>query len=196
MSSLLNDKAASQDARDSLVAKLNPPVYDLPRFFQPPKPLRGSHSTFLQRAIDLAVANVTSGRGGPFGAVVVRDGHIVAEGTNLVTAGNDPSAHAEVMAIRAACAYENKLLLDDCTIYSSCEPCPMCLGAIHWARLSKLYFAATRQDAAEAGFDDSIIYDQLPLSPAQRSVPARQMLVRQGRAPLQRWMENPERLEY
>ncbi len=142
-----------------------------------PKPRRGNHATFLQWAIDLAVENVKSGRGGPFGAVIVRNGRIVAEGTNLVTAINDPTAHAEVMAIRAACGLQERLHLEDCIIYSSCEPCPMCLGAIHSAKLAGLYFAATRDDAAAAGFDDSFIYDQLPLKPAARSIPAKRLRI-------------------
>ena len=142
-----------------------------------PKPHRGNHASFLQRAIDLAVENVESGRGGPFGAVIVRKGRIIAEGTNLVTAINDPTAHAEVMAIRAACGLQKRLHLDDCVIYSSCEPCPMCLGALHSAKLAGLFFAATRDDAAAAGFDDSFIYDQLPLKPAARSVPAKRLRI-------------------
>lgn len=142
-----------------------------------PKPRRGNDSSFLQRAIDLAVENVKSGRGGPFGAVIVCRGRIVAEGTNLVTAINDPTAHAEVMAIRAACGLQERLHLEDCVIYSSCEPCPMCLGAIHSAKLAGLYFAATRDDAAAAGFDDSFIYDQLPLKPAARSIPAKRLRI-------------------
>ncbi len=183
-------------ARLALVNSLEPKEWSRPSWGKPPKALRGTHATFLQRAVDLAVENVESGRGGPFGAVVARNGRIIAEGVNLVTAVNDPSAHAEVMAIRAACAFENRLHLDDCTIYSSCEPCPMCLGAIHWAHLGHLYFAATREDAAAAGFDDSFIYDQVPLGPAARSIPAKRLLAREGRGPLASWLADPERLDY
>lgn len=168
-----------------------------PRWKQPRQTLRGkTHRDYLARAIELAVENVTSGRGGPFGAVIVRHGRVIAEGANLVTTINDPSAHAEVMAIRAACGLSSRLHLEDCVIYSSCEPCPMCLGAIHWARIGSLYFAATREDAAAAGFDDSFIYDQVPLAPAARSIPARRLLAREGLAPLKAWTADPKRIVY
>lgn len=168
-----------------------------PRWKRPTRVLRGAtHREYLTRAIELAVANVSSGRGGPFGAVIVRDGRVIAEGTNLVTAINDPSAHAEVLAIRAACGLTRRLHLDDCAIYSSCEPCPMCLGAIHWARLGALYFSATREDAAAAGFDDSLIYEQTPLAPAARSIPARRMLAAEGRAPLEAWLADETGIRY
>jgi guanine deaminase len=183
-------------ARSSLVDSLDSKEWALPYWGKPPKARRGTHAAFLQRAIDLAVENVQSGRGGPFGAVIVRKGRIIAEGVNLVTAVNDPSAHAEVMAIRAACAFENRLRLEDCAIYSSCEPCPMCLGAIHGARLGQLYFAATRDDAAAAGFDDSFIYDQLPVAPSERSIPAKQALVGEGQEPVNAWLADPDRLDY
>src|SRR5580698_5238710 len=107
---------------------------------------------FMARAIELAIENVRSGRGGPFAAVVVRDDRIIAAGTNLVTSTNDPTAHAEVVAIRAACAALSSFQLDDCDLYSTCEPCPMCLGAIYWARPRRVFFGATARDAAEAGF--------------------------------------------
>ncbi len=195
--SLLQDQpAVARAARSSVVESLKPKVWALPAWGDPPKARRGTHSTFLQRAIDLAVENVQSGRGGPFGAVIARDGRIVAEGVNLVTAVNDPTAHAEVMALRAACEYENSLHLNDCIIYSSCEPCPMCLGAIHWARVGQLYFAATRSDAAEAGFDDSFIYDQVPLAPAARSISSKQLLAREGLVPLAAWQADSARLNY
>ena len=183
-------------ARSGLVQFIDPLTCQLPDWRKPPKALRGTHATFLQRAIDLAVENVQSGRGGPFGAVVVRKGRIVAEGVNLVTAVNDPTAHAEVIAIRAACDLLNQLHLSDCVIYASCEPCPMCLGAIHWSRLGQLYFAATREDAAAAGFDDSFIYDQIPLAPAARSIPAKRSLAKEGKSPLDAWRADPERIEY
>lgn len=114
-------------------------------------------------AIDLAIENVKNGNGGPFGALIVKDDHIIATGVNTVTTTNDPTAHAEVNAIRNACAQLDSFQLDGCTIYSSCEPCPMCLGAIYWARADKLVFAATKIDAAKAGFDDSFIYDEIEL---------------------------------
>ena len=190
------EPAVARAARSGLVQFVDPIMPELPAWRKPPKALRGTHATFLQRAIDLAVENVQSGRGGPFGAVVVRKGRIVAEGVNLVTAVNDPTAHAEVIAIRAACDLLNRLHLGDCAIYSSCEPCPMCLGAIHWSRLGQLYFAATREDAAAAGFDDSFIYDQVPLAPPARSIPAKRQLAKEGRSPLDAWLADPERLEY
>ncbi len=195
---LTKDKepAIARAARSTLVNFVDPVRCDLPVWRKPPKALRGTYATFLQRAINLAVENVQSGRGGPFGAVVVRKGRIIAEGVNLVTAVNDPTAHAEVIAIRAACDLLNQLHLGDCAIYSSCEPCPMCLGAIHWSRLGQLYFAATREDAAAAGFDDSFIYDQVPLAPAARSIPAKRQLAREGKWPLDAWLADLERLEY
>lgn len=127
--------------------------------------------TFMQQAIDLAGRNVASGSGGPFGAVVVKDGRIIATGANQVTATNDPTAHAEMVAIRNACRALNSFQLNGCEIYSSCEPCPMCLGAIYWARASAVYYASTHVDAAAAGFDDFFIYQELALPPEQRSLP-------------------------
>src|SRR5467141_1807893 len=128
------------------------------------------NNLFMARAIQLAVENVRSGQGGPFGAVIVNDGNIVAEGANQVTATNDPTAHAEVLAIRQACRKLGLFELKGCELYTSCEPCPMCLGAIYWARLRRIYFANTAQDAARIGFDDSFIYSQLKQSPSLRSI--------------------------
>jgi guanine deaminase len=125
---------------------------------------------FIQIAIDLAKENVEMGEGGPFGAVIVKDGEIIAMGSNSVTRLNDPTAHAEVTAIRNACDILGTYQLDDCEIYSSCEPCPMCLGAIYWARPKALYFAADKYDAAKAGFDDSFIYDEIKLELPQRKI--------------------------
>lgn len=126
---------------------------------------------FMNEAVKLAKSNLKSLKGGPFGAVVVKDGKIVGRGFNCVTSLNDPTAHAEVMAIRDACKNLESFQLDGCEIYSSCEPCPMCLGAIYWARPAKLYFAASREDAALAGFDDSYIYGQIPLATELRDLP-------------------------
>ncbi len=123
---------------------------------------------FLRQAIALARAGMERGEGGPFGCVIVKDGQVVGQGNNRVTSSNDPTAHAEVVAIRAACAQLNSFQLDGCTVYTSCEPCPMCLGAIYWARPARIVYAATREDAADAGFDDSFIYAELPLPPAER----------------------------
>jgi len=118
------------------------------------------HEQFIQRAVEIANENIDAG-GGPFGAVIVKDGEIIAEASNRVTVDHDPTAHAEVMAIREAGAKLGDFDLSDCVMYASCEPCPMCLGAIYWARISAVYFSADRKDAEEAGFDDSLIYEEL-----------------------------------
>lgn len=125
---------------------------------------------FMKEAVKLARNNLSTFEGGPFGAVIVKDGVIVGRGANSVTSLNDPTAHAEIMAIRDACKNLNSFQLEGCEIYSSCEPCPMCLGAIYWARPSKLFFAASREDAAKAGFDDSYIYNQVSLPPHERDL--------------------------
>src|SRR5262245_32314317 len=127
---------------------------------------------FLERAIELANLGMQAGRGGPFGAVIVRGDQILAEGQNQVTSAHDPTAHAEVCAIRAACRAVSDFSLAGAEIYSSCEPCPMCLSAIYWARLDRLYFAASREDAAEIGFDDDFLYREIPLAPADRRLPS------------------------
>jgi guanine deaminase len=145
------------------------------------------HNEWMKRAVDLALQNVKSGNGGPFGAVVVREGVLIATGVNLVTATNDPSAHAEVVAVRAACKALGTFQLNDCEIYSSCEPCPMCLGTIFWARPKAYYFACNRDDAAKAGFDDAFIYDQIPLAPDKRTIPGTQVLAEVGHLPFDEW---------
>lgn len=126
---------------------------------------------FMEMAISLARENVTSGKGGPFGALVVKEGKIIASAMNEVTTTDDPTAHAEVVAIRRACKTLKTYQLNDCVIYSSCEPCPMCLGAIYWARPTRVYYAATKEDAAKSGFDDDYIYKEINLSSEKRSVP-------------------------
>src|ERR1700723_3144334 len=131
---------------------------------------------FMARAVQLSIENVQSGRGGPFGAVIVRGGAIIAESANQVTLTNDPTAHAEIMAIRNASKQLGVFDLGGCDIYTSCEPCPMCLGAIYWARLSNIYFANSAADAARFGFDDSIIYSEIAKPAAQRTVPMNQMM--------------------
>src|SRR6266852_7090819 len=118
-------------------------------------------NSFMAKAIELAVENVRSGRGGPFAAVIAKDGRVIATGTNRVTSSNEPTAHAEVVAIRAACAALGSFQLDGCDLYTTCEPCPMCLGAIYWARPARVFFGALAQDAARAGFDDHFIYEEL-----------------------------------
>lgn len=133
--------------------------------------MQKAHEEWMRAAIDLALDNVRRGRGGPFGALVVKDRNLIATGANSVTAENDPTAHAEVIAIRAACRALRTFQLEGCTLYSSCEPCPMCLGAIFWARPTEYYFACSRTSAAQAGFDDAFIYDQVNLAPGERSIP-------------------------
>ena len=128
-------------------------------------------SEFMLEAIRLSISNVEEGKGGPFGAVVVKDGKIIARGVNQVTTTNDPTAHAEITAIRNACAVLQTFQLDGCEIYTSCEPCPMCLGAIYWARPKVVYFANNRQDAADIGFDDSMIYDEMAADLNSRKIP-------------------------
>jgi guanine deaminase len=152
--------------------------------------------TFLREAIRLSRDRMRRARGGPFGAVVVRDGSIVARGWNRVTSANDPTAHAEVVAIRRACTRLATFSLAGCTLYTSCEPCPMCLGAAFWARLDRLVFAATRQDAAAAGFDDAFIYDQVPLGPFERSLPTSQLLREEAIATFDAWLADPDRVPY
>src|SRR5580704_1571262 len=151
---------------------------------------------FMARAIQLSIENVRSGRGGPFGAIVVKDGSIVAEGVNQVTSTNDPTAHAEVVAIREACAKLGSFLLNGCEIYTSCEPCPMCLGAIYWARLSRIYFGNLASDALKIGFDDSFIYDELAKPLVQRSIPMMQMMPHQAWTAFQAWQDKPNKIQY
>jgi guanine deaminase len=154
------------------------------------------NSHFMQEAIRLSVANVEEGKGGPFGAVVVKDGKIIAHGTNQVTATNDPTAHAEVVAIRNACAVLNTFQLEGCEIYTSCEPCPMCLGAIYWARPDKLYYANTKEDAANIQFDDQFIYEEIARPVHERKLFTQQMLRDEALAAFQKWQESTLKTEY
>ena len=151
---------------------------------------------FMAHAIQLSINNVQSGRGGPFGAVVVKDGNIVAEGANLVTATNDPTAHAEVLAIREACKKLRVFDLEGCEIYSSCEPRPMCLGAIYWARLARVYFANAAADASKIGFDDSLIYREIAQPHSQRQIPMIQLMREQALAAFRAWENKPNKIEY
>ena len=151
---------------------------------------------FMARAIQLSVDNVLSGQGGPFGAVIVKGGVIVAEGANRVTATNDPTAHAEVVVIREACAKLGTFGLKDCEIYTSCEPCPMCLGAIYWARLARIYFGNVAADASKIGFDDSFIYQEFGKPLAERSIPMIQMMHEEALAGFRAWQEKPNKLLY
>lgn len=155
-----------------------------------------THKKFLQEALRLAQQGLDAGDGGPFGAVVVKDGEIIGRGWNRVLGSNDPTAHAEVTAIREACAHLGSFQLDGCVIYSSCEPCPMCLGAIYWARPAALYFAATREDAAAAGFDDAHIYHELPLPLEQRSIPMQRIPLEGSDELFRQWLDSPDRIPY
>lgn len=152
---------------------------------------------FLREAIALARAGMDRNEGGPFGCVVVKDGVIIGRGNNRVTSSNDPTAHAEVVAIREACQSVRSFQLDGCTLYTSCEPCPMCLGAIYWARPDRIVFAATRADAADAGFDDQLIYDELPLPPEQRRIATiAQVLRDEARAVFAAWKAKADKTAY
>lgn len=151
---------------------------------------------FMRKAIELSIENVKKNLGGPFGALVVKDGAIVATGTNCVTTDNDPTAHAEVIAIRNACKKLNSFQLDDCEIYTSCEPCPMCMGAIYWARPRAVYFGNTKADAAKIGFDDQFIYEELDLPMAKRNLQMSQILGEEAIVAFELWEKNSEKIDY
>jgi guanine deaminase len=153
-------------------------------------------SPFMARAIEIAIENVRLGRGGPFAALVVKGGRIVGEGANCVTSSNDPTAHAEVVAIRAACSALETFQLDGCELYTTCEPCPMCLGAIYWARPGRVYFACTAADAAAAGFDDAFIYEQIALPLEERKIPFVGMMREESLACFREWEAKQDRVEY
>lgn len=154
------------------------------------------HRRAMKEALRLAEENVRSGAGGPFGCVVARGEEIVGRGTNTVTRDNDPTAHAEVVAIREACERLGSFQLSGCTIYSSCEPCPMCMGAIYWARPDAVYFASTRDDAAAAGFDDELIYRELALDAGDRRLTMKRLFVDRAGEAFRLWMGSAERTEY
>jgi guanine deaminase len=151
---------------------------------------------FMARAIELSIENVRTGRGGPFGAVVVKDNKIIAEGANNVTATNDPTAHAEINAIREACKKLGAFELTGCEIYTSCEPCPMCLGAIYWARPDRVHYGNTAADAARAGFDDSFIYDEIPLAPQKRTIPMEQIMRDEAIEAFRAWEKQVNKVPY
>jgi len=151
---------------------------------------------YMKEAIRLSIENVESGRGGPFGAIVVKDGKIIATGTNHVTTTNDPTAHAEVVAIRRACEVLKSFQLDGCEIYCSCEPCPMCLGAIYWARPDKIFFANTKEDAAKIKFDDNFIYDELARPLDERKLFTRQILREEALEAFRKWSASSLKIEY
>ena len=149
----------------------------------------------MQMAIDLSIENVANG-GGPFGAVIVRNGEVIATGTNRVTATNDPTAHAEVNAIRTACAKIKDFKLNDCVCYTSCEPCPMCLSALYWAGVSRIVYGNTKSDAKAINFDDSFIYDEIAKPYAQRAIPIHNLMREEALAGFRAWSEKEDKIEY
>lgn len=155
-----------------------------------------THNDWMQFAIDLSIKGVTNNEGGPFGAIVVKDGQIVGRGNNRVTSSNDPTAHAEVVAIRDACANLGTFQLHGCTVYTSCEPCPMCLGAIYWARPDKVYFACTKTDAADHGFDDQFIYDEIEQPFQARKIPFEQVGQAAALSAFHLWSSKADKVEY
>ena len=154
------------------------------------------HLKFMRMAIKLSKKNVEQALGGPFGAVIVKNGKAVAKSANQVTATKDPTAHAEITAIRKASKKLNRFDLSDCVIYTSCEPCPMCLGAIYWSRISKIYYANTKNDAAEVGFDDKFIYEELDLPLERRQLPVVQLLREEAIEAFQHWQKSELKIEY
>ena len=150
----------------------------------------------MREAIALAMHGIQHNDGGPFGAVVVKDGVIIARGHNKVTSSDDPTAHAEIVAIREACRHLATFQLDACEIYTSCEPCPMCLGAIYWARLNKVYYASTRHDAALIGFDDEFIYNEIVLSPEKRSIVMEQTMQAEALVVFDAWRKKEDKIDY
>jgi guanine deaminase len=156
----------------------------------------GDGEAFMAEAIDLAATNAREGRGGPFGALVVRDGVVIARGANQVVAAHDPTAHAEVVAIREACRALGSFQLEGCDVYASCEPCPMCLGAIYWARPRALYYAASHEDAAAAGFDDALLYEEIARPPDARLLRTARLLAKEGKRPFEEWRRSASRVPY
>ncbi|MBV1924369.1 MAG: nucleoside deaminase [Flavobacteriaceae bacterium] len=155
-----------------------------------------SHSYFMQKAIDLAKKSMNSNEGGPFGAIIVKEGKIIAEGNNKVTSSNDPTSHAEIVAIRNACKKLNSFQLTDCIIYTSCEPCPMCLGAIYWARPKKVYYACTKKDAAQINFDDQFIYDEIDSSITNRSISFENINRDEAKKIFDQWILKEDKIDY
>lgn len=150
----------------------------------------------MRRAIALALENMRSGRGGPFAALIAKDGRVIAEGANCVTASNDPTAHAEIVAIREACRVQKNFQLAGCDLYTTCEPCPMCVGAIYWARPARVYYAGVAADAAAAGFDDAFIYEELKRAPASRRIPMIPLLREESLAIFALWKQQPNKTSY
>lgn len=154
------------------------------------------HSYYMQLAIDLAKKGMDANAGGPFGCVIVKDDEIIAQCHNRVTSTNDPTAHAEVVAIREACKTLSNFQLHGCTLYTSCEPCPMCLGAIYWARPDKVFFACSKEDAAVVDFDDHFIYDEIDTSFDKRKIPFQQMMQEEGQTVFTEWLNKEDKIEY
>lgn len=155
-----------------------------------------SRETFMREAIREAEAGLRGGRGGPFGCVIVRRGEIIARGNNRVTSNHDPTAHAEIIAIREACRALNTFSLPECELYTNCEPCPMCLAAIYWARIPRIYYGNTRADAAAIGFDDSYIYEQLSFAPEMRALDMQALLRDEAQAAFREWQTKPDKVSY
>ena len=155
-----------------------------------------TREALMRRAITLSMEKMQSGSGGPFGAVIARNGEVVAEGWNQVTSSADPTAHAEVVAIRRACEALGTFELRDCEIFTSCEPCPMCLGAIYWARLGRIWYGNDRSDAAAIGFDDEFLYREIALPLAQRSLPTQRLLAGEARSAFNAWTSKPDKVAY
>lgn len=158
--------------------------------------MAGYDSKFMQEAIRVAVENVKQGKGGPFGALVVKDGQIIARSGNTVVPDKDPTAHAEVNVIREACRLLGSFQLKGCDIYTSCEPCPMCLGAIYWARPDHVYYACTKEDAADGGFDDSFIYKEIPLDGPSRAIPFEHRREAGAGEEFRLWKQSPDKVDY
>ena len=155
-----------------------------------------THEYFMEKAVELSLENMRAWKGGPFGAIIVRQGKIVGTGANHVTSDNDPTAHAEVVAIRDACKNLGTFQLDDCEIYTSCEPCPMCLAAIYWARPKAIYYANTRKDAADIGFDDDFLYEELKKNLEERSLPIHQLDKSNALKVFDEWKRKTDKIEY
>ena len=155
-----------------------------------------SQKHFLQLAIELAQNGMEAGHGGPFGCVIVKDGKIIGKGSNSVLKNNDPTAHAEVVAIRDACKNLRHFQLEGCEVYTSCEPCPMCLGAIFWARPSKVFYACTKEDAADAGFDDDFIYEEIKVNPADRKIPMLNGMREESQKVFELWKKKEDKKVY
>ena len=155
-----------------------------------------SHSDFMDEAVKAALKGMNANEGGPFGCVIVKSGKIIGRGNNKVTSTNDPTAHAEITAIREACENLNSFQLEGCIIYTSCEPCPMCLGAIYWARPDKVYFGCNQKDAADIGFDDEFIYKEIELDYQKRSIPFEQLARNQALEPFEKWQEKEDKVKY